>query len=140
MVAAARQQARNLSVDRGESLQLTCRFEPAHDLLADVIGLVRILGSVVQPLVLPMLDAQTQGDVCRRVAAKLVGYHHARVAVAPEQLAHWTLGRGSVALALHQDVEHCAVLVPGTLAPVLQAADHDHHFVEAPFVAAGRCR
>ncbi len=58
MIAAAHEQIGNPTVHGRESLQLTRRYETAHDLLADVSGLVRILGSVVPPLVLPVLNTQ----------------------------------------------------------------------------------
>jgi hypothetical protein len=47
----------------------------------------------------------------------------------PQQLAQEALGRVLVAPALHQHVEHEAVLVDRPPQPVLLAGDGDHHLI-----------
>jgi len=74
--------------------------------------LVRVLGPVVQSLLLAMLDVEPKILVCRRVALELVGDQNPRgAAVLLQQLSHEPLGRVLVAAALHQHVEQRAVLV-----------------------------
>jgi hypothetical protein len=69
---------------------------------------------------LPMLDARHDLPLCRVVAGKLVGDHHARRPHLPlQQLAQQPLGRLFVAAALDQDVEHDAGLVHGSPKPML---------------------
>ena len=71
------------------------------------IGLVRILRSVVESLVLAMLNAGHDLPLCRAVARKLVGDHDTgRLHLPLQQFAQQPLGRLLVASALDQDVEH----------------------------------
>ena len=44
------------------------------------------------------------------------------------------LGRLLVTSALHQHVEHDAVLIDGAPQPVLLAGDGDHGFIEVPLI------
>ncbi len=88
-----------------------------------------------------MVDVHAQFVVRRRVAAQLVRDDHAWAAVAPEQLAHQPFGRRLVAAALHQHIEHCAVLIDSPPQPMLPAVDRHDHLIQVPLVAATRgCR
>ncbi|WP_240154510.1 MULTISPECIES: hypothetical protein [unclassified Burkholderia] len=50
------------------------------------------------------------------------------------------LGRRGIAPALHQDIQHGAVLIHGPPQPVHFAADRYHRLVEMPLVASRSCR
>jgi len=58
VIAAMHEQVGHLVVRRSEALQMSRRLEAAHHLLAHARGLVRVLGAVVQSLVLAMLDVE----------------------------------------------------------------------------------
>jgi hypothetical protein len=71
----------------------------------------------------------------RRIARQLVGDQDARRPhLLLEQLTQQALGRLLVAPALHQHVEHDAVLVDRPPQPVLLAGDGDHHLIEMPLI------
>src|ERR1700720_2567895 len=59
------------------TLRLSGRFELLHLPLSAARWLVRILRSVVQPLVLAMLNARHDLSLRRTIAGKLVGDHNA---------------------------------------------------------------
>ena len=88
------------------------RFELLHLPFSSARRLVRIFCSVVQPLVLAMLNPGHDLPLCRAAAGELVGDHDAwRTHLLLQQLAQQPLGGLLVAAALHQDVEHDAGLV-----------------------------
>ena len=83
-----------------------------------------------------VLDPGHQLLLGRGIARQLVGDQHPRRLALPlEQLAQQALGRLLVTSALHQHVEHDAVLIDGAPQPVLLAGDGDHHLVEVLLVA-----
>jgi hypothetical protein len=111
-------------------LCLTGGFEPLHLPFASSGRLVRILGSVVEAFVPAMLDPRHQHLLRRGIACQLVGDQHARrPTLLPQQLAQQALGGLLVPPALHQHVEHDAVLVDRPPQPVLLAGDGDHHLI-----------
>jgi hypothetical protein len=68
-------------------------LEPPHRAFALAGGLMRVLGSVVQPLVRAMLDPRQELALGRPVAGELVRDDHARdIPQAFEQLAEEPLG------------------------------------------------
>src|SRR4051794_2932207 len=72
----------------------------------------------------------------RRVALELVGDDHPRrILQALQQLAEEALGGFGIAPALHQNIEHVAVLVNGTPEIVLLATDAEKDLIHEPFVA-----
>src|SRR3954470_14532558 len=86
-----------------------------------------------------MLDARHDFPLCRTVARQLVGDHDARRPALPlQQLAQQALGGALITPALHQDVEHEAVLIHRTPYPVLLAGDLHRHLVQMPFVPGRR--
>ena len=102
-------------------------------------GLVGAFSSVVQSLVLPVLDPGHDLPLRRSVARQLVGDHDARrPALPPQQLSEQALGGPLVAPALHQDVEHRAVLVHRAPEPVLHARDRHRDLIEVPLVTGPR--
>jgi hypothetical protein len=79
---------------------------------------------------LAVLDPRHQVFLRRGIARQLVGDQHPRrLPLPPQQLAQEALGRVLVAPALHQHVEHEAVLVDRPPQPVLLAGDGDHHLI-----------
>src|SRR4051794_17570988 len=133
VLAAERKEVVDLIMGREEPLRLTGRFEPLHLPFAPPGRLVGILGSVVEALVPAVLDPGHQLFLRRRIARQLVSDQHPRrLTLLPQQLAQQALGRPLVASALHQHVEHEAILVDRPPQPVLLAGDGDHHLVEVP--------
>src|SRR5258707_507890 len=100
---------------------------------------MRVLRSVVEALMLAMLDAGHDLPLCRAVAGKLVGDHDTRRPHLPlQQFAQQPLGRLLVASALDHDVEHDAGLVHGSPKPMLYPGNFEYDLVEMPFVANPR--
>ena len=130
VIAAEVEEVIDLIVGREQALRLTGRFELLHLPLSSACRLVRILRSIVEALVLAMLNAGHDLPLCRAVAGKLVGDHHTRRPHLPlQQLAQQPLGRLLVAAALDQDVEHNADLVHGSPKPMLYPGNFEHDLV-----------
>src|SRR3954464_13537296 len=88
---------------------------------------------------LPMLNAWHDLPLCRTIAGKLVGDHDARrPALLFQQLPEQAFGGPFVPPALHQDVEHDAVLVHRAPQPVLLASDLEDDLIQMPFVSGRR--
>ena len=84
-----------------------------------------------------VLDPGHRFPLRRGIARQLVGDQHPRRLALPlEQLAQQALGGSLVAPALHQHVEHDAVLVDRPPQPVLLPGDGDHNLVEMPLITA----
>ena len=75
MITAKMEQVVDLIVGGEEPLRLAGRFELLHLPLSSARRLVRVFRSVVEPLVLAMLDARHHLSSGRAVAGKLVGDH-----------------------------------------------------------------
>src|SRR3982751_4223428 len=119
-----------------EALGLARRLEPLHLPLASPGRLVRILCSVIQALVPPVLDRGHHLAFGRAVAGQLVRDHDTRgPALLFQQLAEQALGGSFVPPALDQGVEHDPILVDRPPEPVLRSPDHQAHFIEVPLVA-----
>src|SRR5215217_7062220 len=116
----------DLVVAGKETLCLPRRLEALHLSFSPSGRLVRILSSVIQSFVLPMLDARHDLPLCRTVAGQLVGDHDARRPALPlQQLAEQALGGALITPALDQHVEYDAVLVHRAPQPVLLAGNFD---------------
>lgn len=97
---------------------------------------MRILRSVVQPLMRAMLDAGHDFPLGSIVGPELVGDHDTRCSpLSFQQFAHQAFGRLGVSPALDENVEHEAILIDGAPKPVLFASDADDDLVQMPFVA-----
>ncbi len=71
-----------------------------------------VLGSIVQTLMLPMLDTRHDLSLGRAVAGEFIGDHYPwNDALLLEQLAQQALGGFRVMAALDQNIEHVAVLI-----------------------------
>ena len=103
------------------------RFELLHLPFSATRRLVRILRSVVQSLMLAMLNAGHDLSLRRTVAGKLVGNHDTgRPHLLLQQLAQQALGGLFVASALDQNVEHDTGLVHGSPKPMLYPSNFEH--------------
>jgi len=88
---------------------------------------MRVLGAVVQALVLPMLNTRHHDPFRSGIAGQFIGDHHARcLAMLLEQLAQQALRRFGIATTLDQNVEYGPVLIDGAPEPMLPAGDLDH--------------
>jgi hypothetical protein len=86
--------------------------------------------------VLPVFNAGRDLLFRSPIAGKLVGDHHARRPALPlQQLAQEPFGGPFVPPALHQDVEHDALLVHRAPHPVFLASNFDGNLVQVPFVS-----
>ena len=139
IIAAQMEEIVDLIVGGEEPLRLAGRFELLHLSLSSARRLVRVLGSVIESLVLAMLDARHDLPLCCAVAGELVGDHDARWPhLLLQQFAQQPLGRLLVASALDQNIEHRPGLVHGAPQPVLHTGDLQHDLIEMPFVANPR--
>ena len=130
MITAKMEQVVDLIVGGEEPLRLAGRFELLHLPLSSARRLVRVFRSVVEALVLAMLDARHDLSSGRAVAGKLVGDHDAwRPHLLFQQLAQQPLGRLLVASALDQNIEHDPGLVHGAPQPVLYTSDLEHDLI-----------
>ena len=68
----------NLIVGCEKALGLASRLEAFHDALSPSGGLMAVLGSVIQPSMLAMLDSRHDRSLCGTVTGQLIGDHHAR--------------------------------------------------------------
>jgi len=122
-----------------EALCLARRLEALHLPFSPSCRLVGVLRRVVETLVLPVLDAGHDLPFRRRVALQLLRDHHpGSPALFLQQLAQQAESGRLVTPALHQDVEHDAVLVDGAPKPLLLARDRHHHLVAVPLVSRRR--
>src|SRR5215210_1410631 len=97
---------------------------------------MRVLGPVVETLMLAMLDRGHHLALGRAVARQLVRDHDTRdPALLFQQLAQQALGGPLVPPLLDENVEHNPILVDRPPEPVLLAADHQAHLIEVPFIA-----
>ena len=139
LAGAAGENVGDLIVDGKKPLYLPWRLEALHDPLSSSGRLVGILRTVVQSLVLAMLDARHDLPLGGGVAFQLVGDQHTRRSpLLLQKLAEQAFGGLLVAPALDEDVENKAFLVNGAPEPMLLAGDGDDDLVKVPFVAAAR--
>ena len=100
---------------------------------------MRILGLVVEVWALAVLDPGQDLALGRAIAGQFVCHDGAGYVPQPfQQLREEALRRFGIPAALHQDVEHGAVLVDGAPEVVPFAADAEEHLVEMPFAPGSR--
>src|SRR3954469_18172986 len=110
----------DLVVGGKETLCLPRRLEALHLSFASSGRLVRILGSVIQALVLPVFEVGRDLLLRGSIAGQLVGDQNARRPALPlQQLAQEPFSGPFVPPALYENVEHDAVLVDRAPQPVL---------------------
>src|SRR5438132_1251356 len=95
------------AISRKKALSLFCRFELPHVLLASSCGLMGVLGPIVEPFVLPMLDPWEDLAFGRTIPSEFIGNNHSRhILESFKELAKESLGSLFVASTLHQDIQH----------------------------------
>ena len=113
-------------MNRDEALKMAGGFEPLHDPLSSPGWLMLILGAIVEPLVLTMLEFHAHVLACRAIGSEPVRDQNTRnTSLFADELAQESLGGAPVTTALHQRVKHEAVLIDGAPEPVFLAADGD---------------
>ena len=97
---------------------------------------MRILRSIVEPLVLPMLEVHAHVVARRAIRSELVSDQHARSArLVADELAQKPLGRSAISSALNQGVDDEAVLIDSSPKPVFLTIDRDDYLVQIPLIA-----
>jgi len=97
---------------------------------------MRILGSIVDSLVLAMLETHAQSCPSRAVGSELVSdLHPWGAGLLAYEFAQELFRRAPIPAVLNQSVENEAIGVDGAPQPLLLAIDRDHNFVEMPLVA-----
>ena len=111
-------------------------LEAPHAPLSFSRRLVRVLCAVVQALVWAMPDTRHYFGLSRRIATELICDDRARCIAQPlEQFAQETLSGPFIALGLHQNVEHFAILVDGSPQILEFAIDSQKYLIQVPSVA-----
>src|SRR3712207_3197439 len=96
---------------------------------------MRVLGPVMQPFMLAMLNRRHDRAPGGRKGAELIRDHPSRWAALPlQQTLQQAFGRLGVTPRLNDLVEDIAVLIDGTPEPVLLAGYGDHDLVHVPDV------
>ena len=127
------------TMGRQEALGVADRLEALHLAFAPSGRLMRILGPVVEVLALAVLDPGQDLALGRAIAGQFVRHDGAGYVPQPfQQLPEEALRRFGIPAALHQDVEHGAVLVDGAPEVMPFAADAEEHLIEMPFVPGSR--
>src|SRR5947209_12828546 len=118
---------------------MSCCLEAAHFLLAQSRGLVQVLCSIVEPFVLPMLHSRQDLTFGCPITLQLIGDNHAwRIRESFEQFPKESCGCFFVASALHQDIQHVAILIDRSPKEVFLATDGKDHLIHMPFVTTMR--
>lgn len=111
-------------------------FEAPHRPFSLARGLMRVFGSVIQSLVLPVFDTRKDLAPGRAVAGQFIRDDHARdVLAAFQQLAEKFLRRVLVPPALHENIEDTAVLVNRPPQRGGLPIDRQEHLVQVPLVS-----
>jgi hypothetical protein len=98
------------AICRKETLGMTCGFEPRHPPFPLAGGLVGVFRTIIQIPRLPVFDTRQHLPLGRAIAFQLVGHEHPRHLRQPSEEL---LGRVLIPAALHQNIEHVAVLIDG---------------------------
>ena len=129
-VASRTEVAIDEGVGRQEALRLRRRFEPLHLPLPPTRWSMQILRAIVEVAALPMLDIRQQLSLCYAVASQLVGDQDTRrILQTLQQPPKEALRRPGVAAALHQDIEHDAMLIDGAPQVVQPSLDPDEDLI-----------
>ena len=121
-------------------------FEQLHDPLSSPCWLMRILCPIVEFFVLTVLKFNAHVLAGRAIGSELVRDQNSReTGLFADKLAQESLVSAPVKTALHQRVEHEAVLIDGAPEPVFPepvflAVDRDDNLVEIPFFSELRAR
>ena len=96
---------------------------------------MRVLAKVVQPFVLPVLQALEHLILGGLVALEFICHDHSWYkALLLEELAKESLGCLSISMTLHQDVKHVAFRIYRTPQVVLLFLNRDDDFIEMSLI------
>lgn len=116
---------------------MTCCGEIAHNPLAQPVLLVRASPDDRSAPCAAVFVVDHQMPARRRVALELFRDQDLRSATAPlEQIGHKLPGRVPVEPALHQHIEHRALMVFRVPQLALLAVDRDDYLIDSPLVAS----
>ncbi len=139
VVAAKVEEVGDRVVDGEKSLDLASRLEAFHLPFSSPRRLVRVLGSIVETLVLTMFDARHGLALGGGVALQLVDHHHPwHHPLSRQQLLQQPLGRLRIPPALDQHVKDKAILVHSPPEILALIADGQDDLIQVPFVAPVR--
>ena len=100
---------------------------------------MRVLRSIVQPLVLPMLYSWQDFTFRSSITLQFGENDHTRCRLPfLKQLAKKSCGGFFVPSALNQDIKYVAVLIHGSPERVLLAANREDDLIQMPFVTTAR--
>ena len=116
-----------------ETLRLSQRLEPAHDLLPFSGRPVRNFNAVVETLMCTMIGIRRHRPDRNPIAAQLVGDQNPRLAVLLDETPEEALRSPCIAALLDKNVEHIAIGIYGSPQPVHFAVDLDNDFIQVPF-------
>ena len=98
-----------------------------------------MLGSIVEPFVLPVPDASQDLAFGCSITLQLIGNDHAwDVLKSLEQFAEKSPGCVLVAAALHQDIQHISVLIDRSPQVMGLPIDLEKDFIQMPCVTTPR--
>ncbi len=118
----------NGSKCRKKALCLPRRFESSHSSFSDACGLMRILRSIIQSLVLSVLDTLEHLVFSGLIAFQLIGDDHPwGKALFFEQFAEKSLCCLGIPMPLHQNVQHITLRIHCSPQVILLSFDRDNH-------------
>jgi len=136
LVASWAEMLGNRSIRGEKPLGVPWRLEPLHAPLSLAGGLVGVLRAVIQIPMLPMFHAWQELPLGGSITVQLVRDDDPWSILAPlEQLAEEFLCDLLVPPALHQDIEHLALLIHRPPEVVAFAMNGQKHLIQMPLVA-----
>ena len=122
-----------------EALRVACRLEAPHGPLTLARRFVGVLSPIVQIAMLPMFHAGQDLPFGGYIAFQFIGDHHTGyIHQAFQQLAEELFRCDFIPPALHQDVQHGAVLVYSPPQVVALCMNGQEDLIEMPRVARSR--
>jgi hypothetical protein len=122
-----------------KALRVFGGLESPHLLFAQSLGLMRMFCTIVQPFVLLMFHPWRYLAFGSSITSEFISNDHTRnVLQLFEQLAEKAFGSLFVPSALHQDVQHVAILIYSPPEIVRFPVDLQIDFIQVPFVATTR--
>ena len=124
------------AVSREKALCVNDRLEPLHLPLSSARWPVRVFSTIVQIAARTMLHIGQQSTACDAVAAQAIGDDALRLILQPLQQAfEEPIDSNTIALLLHQDVQHDPMLIDRTPEIVLHTVQAEKHLIQMPRIA-----
>src|SRR5437870_5243820 len=97
---------------------------------------MRVLRTIIEPLILTMFDTRQELGFGCPVALELISNEHAgNILQSLEQLAKEALGGDLIAAGLYENIQHYAVLIDSTPEIARLAINFHEDLIQVPFVA-----